>query len=279
MQEQAARDAIKTDGFRAVVNHHASRTTPAGLVYRQVPTAGNRVAKGSPVTIWVSSGKPKVEVPSLEGMQSADAEAALTKLHLKPDVHPVPGGKQAGIVTAQAPKAGTKLVEGGQVRINVAKGPTPIPVPNVVDDTIGDATSQLKQLGFKVNPTFVNSPKPANTVLDQSPNAGATAAKGSAVSLTVSSGPKTVAVPDVTGLDYGSATQQLQDAGFRSQIVYETVSDPNADGIVQVQDPAGSVLAKPGSTVTLTVGRYVPSGTTTGTTTTTTTATTPPPTP
>ena len=277
MGEQAARAAITADGFSPLVNHHASRTTADGLVYKQLPVAGKRQPKGSSVTIWVSTGKPKAAVPSLVGMQSADAEAALTKLHLKPDVHPVPGGKQAGIVTAQAPKAGTEVVEGGQVRINIAKGPTPVPVPNVVDDTISDATSQLKQLGFKVNPTFVDSPKPANTVLDQSPNAGATAAKGSAVSLTVSSGPKTVAVPDVTGLDYGSATQQLQDAGFRSQIVYETVGDPNADGIVQTQSPVGGFLARPNSTVVLTVGRYVPSGTTTETTTTTTTATTPTP--
>ena len=72
MQEQAARDAIKADGFTAVVNHHANRTTPAGQVYKQQPTASNRVAKGSPVTIWVSGGKPKVAVPPLKGMPSAD---------------------------------------------------------------------------------------------------------------------------------------------------------------------------------------------------------------
>jgi hypothetical protein len=55
------------------------------------------------------------------------------------------------------------------------------------------------------------------------------------------------------------------------------VGDPNADGIVQTQSPVGGFLARPNSTVVLTVGRYVPSGTTTETTTTTTTATTPTP--
>jgi serine/threonine-protein kinase len=273
MQEPAARDAIKTDGFDPRVNHHASRTTAAGLVYRQVPIAGTRQAKGSPVTIWVSSGKPKVAVPPLKGMPSAEAEAALTKLHLKPDVHPVPGGAKAGIVTAQDPKAGTKLVEGAQVRINVAKGPTPVAVPSVVNDTIGVATAALNQLGFKVIPTFVNSSTAANTVLDQSPNAATTAAKGSSVSLTVSSGPKTVAVPEVTSLDYGSATQQLQNDGFRSTIVYETVSDPNSDGVVLDQSPAGGSLVKPNSRIVLTVGRYQSGGTTTATTTTATTTT------
>ena len=258
------------------MNHHASRTTQAGLVYRQQPTAGNREPKGSPVTIWVSSGRPKVAVPPLKGLTSAEAEAALTKLHLNPDVHPVPGGAKAGIVVAQDPKEGTKVVEGAQVRINVAKGPTPVTVPSVVDDSIGDATATFNQLGFKVIPTFVDSTQPANTVLDQRPNAGTTAAKGSSISLSVSNGPQSVVVPEVTGLDYGSATQQLQNEGFRSTITYETVTDPNSDRIVLDQTPEGGSLAKPNSRVVLTVGKYVASGTTTSTTT---TATTPPPTP
>ena len=274
MQEQAARDAIKADGFSPVVNHHASGTTQKGLVYKQVPTEGNRVAKGSPITIWVSSGKPKVAVPPLKGMSSAAAEAALTKLKLTPDVHPVPGGAKAGIVVAQDPKEGTKLIEGAKVRINVAKGPTPVPVPSVVNDSISVATAALNQLGFKVIPTFVDSTLPANTVLGQSPNAGTTAAKNSSVSLTVSKGPQSVAVPEVTGLDYGSATQQLQTDGLRSTIVYETVTDPNSDGVVLDQSPAGGSLVKPNARVVLTVGRYKSSGTTTATTTDTTTTTT-----
>ena len=285
MQEQAARNAIKADGFSPVVNHHASRSTQAGLVYKQQPTAGNRVAKGSPITIWVSSGKPKVAVPPLKGMPSAEAEAALTKLKLKPDVHPVPGGAKAGIVVAQDPKEGTRLVEGAKVRINVAKGPTPVPVPSVVNDSLSVAIAALNQLGFKVIPTLVDSTQPANTVLEQSPHAGTTAAKNSSVSLTVSKGPQSVAVPEVTALDYGSATQQLQNDGFRSTIVYETVSDPNSDGVVLDQSPAGGSLVKPNSRIVLTVGRYQSGGTTTATTTTatttatTTTDTTPAPTP
>ena len=272
-QEADARANIKADGFVPVVNTHASKTTAAGLVFKQDPTAGNHRPKGSTVTIWVSTGKPKVVVPTLTGMQSTDAEAALTQLHLKPDVHSVPGGKKAGVVTAQAPAAGKKVVEGALVRINVAKGPTPIAVPNVVGQTIDAATTTLQQLGFTVNPTFVDSQKPKNTVIDQSPSGG-TAAKRSAISLTVSNGPTSVDVPEVTGLDYGSATQELQNSNLLFKVVFETVSDPNQEGIVQAQSPLGGVLVRPGATVVLTVGRYQASTTTATTTTATTTATT-----
>jgi eukaryotic-like serine/threonine-protein kinase len=276
MQEQAARDAIKADGFSALVNHHASRTTAAGLVYRQVPTQGTRQAKGSPVTIWVSSGLPKVAVPSLEGMASSDAAAALTQLHLKPDVHEVPGGAKAGVVTAQDPKAGTKLAEGAKVRINVAKGPTPVAVPRVIGSTIEAAASSLQQLGFHVSTTYADSSQPENTVIDQTPKPGQTAGKGSAVSLTVSKGPATIPVPDVTNEDVSSATNELDTAGFRPRIIYEAVTDPTQDGIVLDEEPPGGTQAAPNSVIRLTVGR-VESTTTTTTTTSTTTPAPPPP--
>jgi len=93
MPERQARDKIKADGFAPVVNHHSSRTTDAGLVYRQEPVAGERKPKGSDVRIWVSTGLPKAEVPSLVGQSSTDAVAALTKLRLKPDLHEVPSSK------------------------------------------------------------------------------------------------------------------------------------------------------------------------------------------
>ena len=48
------------------------------------------------MTIWVSTGLPKAEVPDLVGKDSNDAVAALTKLHLKPDVHEVPSDKPRG---------------------------------------------------------------------------------------------------------------------------------------------------------------------------------------
>ncbi len=97
--------------------------TAPGLVYKQDPTEGNKIPKGNPVTIWVSTGKPKVQVPTLVGQQETDAVNQLKALHLKPDVHGVNSNTPANQVTAQDPKAGTKLVVGSSVRINVSKGP------------------------------------------------------------------------------------------------------------------------------------------------------------
>ncbi len=265
-QEQLARRNIKAEGFEPVVNHHASRTTDSGLVFRQDPIAGTRIAKGSKVTIWVSTGLPKAAVPSMVGKQSTDAVAALTQLHLKPDIHTVPSDKPANEVTAQDPPAGTKIPVGQSVRINVSKGPQPIAVASVLGLPIDQATSTLQAQGFQVSPRFVDSSQPANTVIAQSPKGGESAGKNSTVSLTVSKGPKTSTVPNVTSYDVSTAEQTLQASGFRDTIVLQPTTDPTQDGVVLSQSPKGGAQEPAKTVVTLTVGQLV-SGTDTTTTT------------
>jgi serine/threonine-protein kinase len=269
MRERLARDRITADGFVPVVNHHSSRKTASGFVFKQDPKAGERIHKGDEVTIWVSTGVPMVEVPELVGEQSTDAVAALKDAHLKPVTLDVPSSKPVGEVTAQDPPAGTKQPEGSEVHFNVSKGPTPVSVPSVVGEPIATASSQLQAQGFKVSPKFVDSDEPANNVISQSPAAGQSAGKGSVVTVTVSNGPKTSTVPDVTSLDVGSAQQTLSGSGFGSHIIYQSTDDPNNVGLVLDQAPKGGAKLKPGSNVTLTVGQLAPDTTTTTTDTTT----------
>jgi eukaryotic-like serine/threonine-protein kinase len=266
---------IQADGFHAVVKKHSNLTTDLGLVYKQSPTPGTRQPKGNDVTIYVSTGKPKVAVPPLKGMTSADAIKALRDAHLVPDVHEIVSGATADTVTASDPPPGQQVAVGTKVRINVSKGPTPVTVPNVVGESIDKATKDLQASGFKVNPTYVDSNVPQNQVVSQSPGPGS-APPHSTIDLSVSNGPSTVSVPDVRTLDVGTATSTLQGQGFRVKFTYTTVSDPNSDQIVLDQFPESGHDAKPGSTVTLTVGKCPSTGcSSTGTTTDTTTTTTP----
>jgi len=254
--EQLASQNISADGFNPVVKKQPNQTTPNGFVFKQTPQPGSHQSKGNDVTIWVSTGKPKVAVPTLVGLKSEDAIKQLKALHLVPDVHDIASGQRADTVTASDPKVGTKVVSGTKVRINVSSGPTLLPVPNVVGKSISDATAALDQAGFKVSPTYVESDQPQNQVVNQSPSQ---AAKGSTIVITVSKGPKSVAVPDVRTLDVGTATSQLQALNFKVKFTYQTVTDPNQDQIVLDQNPAPGKQVTPNSTVTLVVG-HCPSG-------------------
>ena len=98
-----------------------------------------------------------------------------------------------------------------------------------------------------------------STVIQQQPRAGASAARNSTVTLYVSKGPKESTVPDVGGYDEASARQTLEGSGFSVDVQYQDVTDPSQDGVVLSQDPGGNTKAKPGTTVTIVVGRLVPS--------------------
>ena len=98
-EPDGAARAAEHQGRRLRAGRQPSRVAerpPNGLVYNQNPIAGKRQPKGSDVTIWVSTGLPKAVVPGLVGEQSTDAVAALTRLHLKPDVHGVHSSKPSG---------------------------------------------------------------------------------------------------------------------------------------------------------------------------------------
>ena len=55
-----------------------------------------------------------------------------------------------------------------------------------------------------------------------------------------------------------AAAAWLERSGFSVDVQDQDVTDPTQDGIVLSQDPPGGSKAKPGTTVTIVVGRLVP---------------------
>ena len=77
------------------------------------------------------------------------------------------------------------------------------------------------------------------------------------MTLSVSKGPTTVEVPDVTLQPLADARTTLIAAGFKVLVIREDTDDPTLDGVVLNQNPAGSTQADPGTTITVTVGSFV----------------------
>ncbi len=174
------------------------------------------------------------------------------------------------------------LVAGADVRINVSKGLKPLGVPSVIGLLYDTAASQLQAAGFAVARVDVDNDQPVGEVVDQAPAGNSTASKGSTVTLSVSNGPTTTPLPDVTGLTLADARATLTAAGFKATVTFEETDQELDDGVVVTQDPPGNTQQDPETIVTLFVGRYVappeaiPTDTTTPETTPTdTTATTP----
>jgi serine/threonine-protein kinase len=131
-----ATNALTAAGLElGTVTTETSTTVPAGAVISQDPPAGEKVDKGSTVSIVVSSGTPTptatptpttsptsgVSVPNVYGMQSSAAEQELTALGLQAAYRTKPNtGQPSGTVVNIRPDAGTVVPAGSTVLLVIA---------------------------------------------------------------------------------------------------------------------------------------------------------------
>jgi len=256
--EANAKTILRKHHLRVIVNRESDPTVSKGFVITQEPVSGTRLDKHNPVTINVSTGKPRVNVPDVLGKTRDEAVSILTATGLTPRTHQIFSDKPADTVVAQDPPKGRNILKGSTVFLNISKGLEQVSVPDVRGQPIANARGTLLGAGFVVNRQDVFSDQPVGTVVSQDPGAGALASKGATVALTVSKGPKkpaTVPVPDVTGQDQNSAKDVLKSYGFKVAVKKVDTTDPGEVGLVISQSPAGSTDAPSGSTVTISVGQ------------------------
>jgi serine/threonine-protein kinase len=259
---------LEEQGFDVKVEQQSSDTVPAGKVVDQDPSPGSRIARGSTVTLFVSTGKERVTVPEVRHLPLNDAIARLNEVRLNPDVHDVYSSAPVQTVVGVAPTPGQKVLAGSKVRLNVSQGPRQIGIPNVVGTPFPNAQSALEGAGFTVVRVDEASDQPKGEVVATDPQGGTTARQGTKVTVTVSKGPAIAQVPRVTGRQQTEAVSLLQEAGFLVTIVKQDVTDPSQDGLVLAEDPHAGQTVKKGAAVTITVGRLVQLPTTTEATTT-----------
>ena len=269
MRTSVAVSQLKAAGLQSQVTAVPAKAA-LGVVIKETPAAGTKVAKGSTVSLQASKGESTV--PEVTGQPAADAKAALQTAGLTPVEFKVPSAQPKGTVTAQKPVASKKVPRGSKVRINVSTGSASSPgatttgnttspsqtirVPNVVGVQQTVAQRRLHSAGLGSQVRYVSSQKPSGQVVAESPAAGTTVKKGSKVQISVSLGPTatTTQVPNVVGQDKPTATSTLQDAGFKVQVINVPTSDPSQDGVVMDEQPGAGTRAPDGSFVTIYVG-------------------------
>jgi beta-lactam-binding protein with PASTA domain/serine/threonine protein kinase len=228
-----------------------SEDVPPGKVISTDPAPGDDVLRDGTVTVVVSQGPERHDVPRLDDMtesQAIDAitEASLTVGDVKRQYHEtIPEG---GII-GYSPKAGTPLRRDDAVNLVVSKGPVPIQIDDYTGQPADAAESALSGLGFDVKrKERYNDDVDAGLVISQKPNHGHRFA-GDPITLVVSLGPHLIEVPDVYLDGVDAATETLEAAGFEVDVDH---SDGYLGlGYVVSQDPDGGSMAPPGSTITI----------------------------
>ncbi|MHB1489424.1 MAG: Stk1 family PASTA domain-containing Ser/Thr kinase [Cellulomonas sp.] len=152
------------------------------------------------------------------------------------------------------------LAVGGIVLLammNSNSTPKTVAVPTLVNKTKADAQTALAAANLTMKPVLAASTSvPKDTVISSDPTAGTQVALKSEVTVTISTGPATTTVPDVSGLTQDQARSQLTAAGLTVATVETDDSPLQPKDRVTKTDPAANAPAAAGSAVTL----YVSSG-------------------
>jgi serine/threonine-protein kinase len=133
--------------------------------------------------------------------------------------------------------------------VNVVAG---LALPDLVGQDIGTIQGWAGQNHINIQPTQVSSTQPQGTIVAQSPAPKTPVQPGQTVSVSVSTGPPMVPVPDVTGQSCQNAQQTLTGDGFQVQVQPGIFGNLFGDK-VQSMSPQGQ--APSGSTITLQCGR------------------------
>jgi serine/threonine-protein kinase len=183
----AARD-IERARLKVRTQRETSDSIPAGRATRTQPGDGQSVPVGTRVTLFISSGKPVVTVPTVVGQSEGAARAQLTDQGFVVTTSTQTSTTTpSGEVISQSPTAQTEVPPGSTINLVIAKAPPTATIPDVTGDTARGASNQLKAAGFNVvqQSKAVSKQKNDGIVLSEQPGAGTTLNKGSTVTIVV----------------------------------------------------------------------------------------------
>jgi serine/threonine-protein kinase len=256
---EAATTTLEGLGFKVETISETNDDQEAGNVFAQDPARGEKVEEGSTILLKVSAGAEAVPVPDVIGSQIDDARRLLTAEGFTVREEPIPDEETpVGEVVDQTPGPDEEAPKGSEVVLQVSSGPEERPVPDVSGRTLSQASNLLGQNGFEVDQASESSSTvEEGVVIRTDPPANTLQPKGSTITVVVSTGPESSTVPSVIGLSEANAINTLQSKGFVPNVVEQDTFDPSEDGRVISQSPEGESTAEEGSTVDITVGRFV----------------------
>jgi eukaryotic-like serine/threonine-protein kinase len=236
----------RTAGLQVENGGSRAAPDPKGTVIDQNPKGGDFSGQHK-VTLFTSSGPANVDVPNIINAPWADAKKALDTAGLIYAPNPPTEHSEridAGRVLRVTPAVGTSVPPDQSVEVVLSAGHAPVRVPDVSNETFGDAVKLLQAKKFKVTraPLDEFSAKvKKGDVIGTEPPALTPAPYGSTVIVHVSKGPDLVVVPDVTFETFAQAKSDLEGAGLTIGTLRHLRSDTS---VVTAQDPSGGKVPR-----------------------------------
>lgn len=202
-----------------------------------------------------------VAVPdNLVNMTQQDAQAAVEAAGLVFTVDPkkVPSDTVAeGSVVETDPPSGTMVAPGSTVKAKISSGSDSVIVPdNLINMSPEEAKQAVEALGlvWQLSSDQVASDTVENGKIAQvNPSPGSKVKKGQTITGTVSSGTKSVAVPDLTGMTQDQAREALAAKGLKVGSVLTSDDASQREGLVLFSSPEAGTSVNKGESVSITL--------------------------
>lgn len=195
--ESDAQKILEDAGFVVKSEATYSDDVDEGDVISTDPVAGTKLKEGDTVTMKVSMGAEKAEVPSLTGKSESEAQSLLAQAGLEVgNVTPKHSDSVAeGCIISQGIKAGKKVSKGTSVDYEVSQGPQIklVTVPSLSGKTADEAEMALQNAGLSGAREFENNDVAVGYVFKQSASPGSQVEQGTTITYWISTG---VEAPD-----------------------------------------------------------------------------------
>lgn len=259
--EEAA-TVLTEEGFQPVQAEETSVDVAVDEAIRTDPGEGERLDKGTEVTVFISIGPASHTIEALNGMTADEARQYLSELKIDvsdDDVLLYSDAADGIVINASiAPRGGGESYVCGEgcdaheadaASLVVSLGS----LPDVVGMTTADASAALgeKEIETTTVEEFHDSVEEGQVIRVGDREGGGNWRPGDTMTLVVSQGPQLFEVPDVTGNNRDKAAQILRDAGFEP--TWNPLWSPFPNGLTEVTgtDPAAGSMRRAGSEVTL----------------------------
>ncbi|MGH2951112.1 MAG: PASTA domain-containing protein, partial [Solirubrobacterales bacterium] len=196
----------------------------------------------------------EVTVPAVIEEPVAEARSLLEGRGFEVVETPVANCAPSGTVTEQDPPAGSDADEGSRVALTVSLGMT-VKVPPTRGVPLSEATKRLQaeELLVETRQQPSKDVDPGRVIASE-PAAGEEAECQSSVTLIVSKGPNLVTLPDVIGLQQGSAVAELEQLGFIVNVETQDADQPAGEVIAESPGPGSELLRGREVTITVSTG-------------------------
>ncbi|MCX4590670.1 Stk1 family PASTA domain-containing Ser/Thr kinase [Streptomyces sp. NBC_01549] len=250
---QDATQLAKNAELKVSITKKPCENQKTGNVCDQDPKAGVKATKGDTITLTVSTGAPKVAVPSVLGKSLDEAKTILEGdgYQFQVKLKTQESTEDPNTVLDQSIPLGKEVEKGSPITLTIAKAVAKSTVPDVAGKSCEEAKALMTDNNLVGDCTDIDvaDPNQAGKVVSTVPAIGSPADKGSRVNIQVGKAQnQTFQMPQVTQMTLAQAKQTLAQNNLQLGNVAGSTDD---NAIVLTSDPSQGSQVTAGQKVNL----------------------------